>query len=77
MAQIDPVVLKRIYNDDDIYAIAKHLGVGFRSVERWIINPKYHHKLTTNACLAIIKERTGLAENEILIQDTVALQSSL
>lgn len=72
MAQLSQEVLKRFKTNDDLtYAIAKGTNRKFETVAKWVRGNDPLSMLTSKAVVLIIKEFTGLNEEQIIKQKKV------
>lgn len=65
---ISVLALNKLKNDDATYALAKGCGKAFKTVEKWmrLKDPI----LTSKAMVYLIKDITGLTEDQILVDGT-------
>jgi hypothetical protein len=67
MPQLSNKVKELFAKDDDlIYAIAKGMNLKFETVAKWKRGNDPDERLTSRASILIIKEETGLSEEQIL-----------
>jgi hypothetical protein len=73
MSQLNQELLERLRTDDALaLAIAKGTNRKFGTVQKWISGDDRLNMLTSKAVVLIIKEETGLKEDEIIEQERVA-----
>lgn len=58
-------------NDELTYAIARGMNMKFETVAKWVRGNDPDNRLTSRASILIIKEETGLSEEEILEPEKV------